>query len=215
MSELTSIRSSKQPILAKTELRPVWFETMFASLLKRQEALPEELPKTLLIGQEHYLRDFKQQERYKEFTIVDINEVRGLLERTTEYRDREPLLFKRIVLHQALHMAPDPETLVLSLALLLSQTGRLFISSIPNVNKFGRYLASEKGQVLEEAKGKKLNPFMQHYDFAKLMSMRGEGLDDALLLGLMLKLRAWGFNSYLCDSCEKHAGVDDFLIERP
>jgi SAM-dependent methyltransferase len=112
--------------------------------------------------------------------------------------------FDRIDLYSVIHYTDQPLLVVDSAVSLLAPGGRLLIGDIPNLDKKGRFLSSQKGREFE-AEYKKL-PLEQipiykdHKSFTLQAIAAGTPhLDDKFIFFILQKYRDQGMNAYVLD----------------
>jgi len=96
---------------------------------------------------------------------------------------------------------------------LLAAGGQFLIGDIPNISKRKRYFSSEKGIQFHQE-------FMQAGEKPSVQfnTLEPEQIDDAVLLSLLLRARAAGFDSYLLpqhDDLPMASRREDLLICKP
>ncbi len=97
--------------------------------------------------------------------------------------------------------------------MLLKPGGQLLIGDIPNISKRKRFFLSENGIKYHQ-------DFMKTTDLPEVLfnKIEEKQIDDAVLLGLMMRAQAAGFDAYIVPQCKKlpmHNRRDDILITRP
>tara|TARA_R110002072_G_scaffold1989_3_gene16448 strand:- start:11414 stop:12163 length:750 start_codon:yes stop_codon:yes gene_type:complete len=107
-----------------------------------------------------------------------------------------------IIVYSVLHYVEDPALFIESCVRLLKSQGRLLIGDIPNVNKKGRFLASEFGHIFD-SNYKKVDPdslprYKDHNDFVeKNKDSLNMKLSDSFLISQIEKYRQEGFNAFI------------------
>lgn len=107
--------------------------------------------------------------------------------------------FDHIIIFECFHFSVMPEKLAFIFAEKLANTGSLTIMNIPNKSKLDRRL---KGNSESFYRNNFLSRPFKSFDQFQI-------IDDPLLIGLILRFRAYGFESYLrpssypyCDNLE-------------
>lgn len=97
--------------------------------------------------------------------------------------------------------------------MLLKPGGQLLIGDIPNISKRKRFFLSEAGIKYHQS-------FMKTSDKPEILfnKIEEKQIDDTVLIGLMMRAQASGFDAYLVPQDKKlpmHNRRDDILITRP
>lgn len=114
--------------------------------------------------------------------------------------------FDRILCYSLLHYVDDPAEFIRQAHRHLAPGGRLLVGDIPNLNRKGRFLATERGHAFD-ARYKGVDPaslpkYSDHSNFRdRLATPTGPNLDDAFLLERLAEYR--------------QAGADAFILEQP
>ena len=112
------------------------------------------------------------------------------------------LKFDCIDLYSVIHCSDEPLMIIESAVSLLSPGGRLLIGDIPNLDKKGRFLSSNKGRLFEaNYKGitvDNVRVYKNHNEFTSQALIDGAPkLDDDLVVDILMKYRKKGFDAYL------------------
>jgi len=112
--------------------------------------------------------------------------------------------FDHILIYSVLHYVLDPEKMIEEAVCLLNDGGRLLIGDIPNINKKGRFLASNTGRSFDATyKGIALDKAPKYKDADDFIEKNKKGLNlkvsDALITKIFNKYRQLGYNVYLIE----------------
>jgi 2-polyprenyl-3-methyl-5-hydroxy-6-metoxy-1,4-benzoquinol methylase len=132
-----------------------------------------------------------------ETTFIEGNFPNNLKRRIAEKYDH-------ILIYSVLHYVEDPEKMIDEAVSLLKTSGRLLIGDIPNVNKKGRFLASENGRAFDaNYKGITLEETTKYRsadDFiAKNKANLNLEISDLLITKIVHKYRLLDYNVYLIE----------------
>lgn len=131
--------------------------------------------------------------------------------------------FDRIVLYSVIHYTNEPRLLIDAAAGMLRPGGRLLIGDVPNLDKKGRFLATESGRRFD-AVYKKVSPdSLPHYadyrEFTKQALAAGAPpLDDTFVLDVVTFYRQEGFQAYVLeqpDNLSLNFTREDILLCAP
>ncbi|HEY2345024.1 MAG TPA: methyltransferase [Xanthomonadaceae bacterium] len=112
--------------------------------------------------------------------------------------------FDRIALYSVIHYTDRPRMVVDAAARMLRPGGRLLIGDIPNLDKKGRFLATEGGRRFDAAyrnvSPDSLPRYPGYRDFTKQALAAGAPpLDDDFVLDLVVSYRRKGFQAYIVE----------------
>jgi ubiquinone/menaquinone biosynthesis C-methylase UbiE len=112
--------------------------------------------------------------------------------------------FDRILLYSVIHYTDKPREMIDSAARLLSPGGRLLVGDIPNLDKRGRFLATENGRRFDAAYKNVAPASLPRYagyrEFTKQSLAAGAPpLDDRFVLDVVASYRRQGFQAYVLE----------------
>jgi SAM-dependent methyltransferase len=115
--------------------------------------------------------------------------------------------FDRIALYSVIHYSSEPRPLIDAAAAMLRPGGRLLIGDIPNLDKKGRFLATEKGRRFDAAYKKVEPETLPRYDSyrqftAQALANGAPPLDDDFVFDVVLSYRRMGFQAYVLEQPE-------------
>lgn len=114
---------------------------------------------------------------------------------------------------QVVFLEANPFEFVDAAASLLAPGGRLLFGEVPNQSMLRRFLASEAGRAYHRAYMRTdLDPDLAPFDAP------GRRIDDAVLLGLLMRLRAAGLDAWLVPQPQELPLAnrrEDLLVGRP
>lgn len=126
-----------------------------------------------------------------------------------------------ILIYSMIHYSDDPCGLLKKAVSLLNPRGRLFLGDLPNINKKGRFLASDFGRAFESSRrGVSLTEiprYSTHQEYASHPGDQNPRIRDSWIQGVFEEYRAQGLNVYVLPQPEgfpfSHTR-EDLLIER-
>ena len=110
--------------------------------------------------------------------------------------------FDIILLYSVLHYSDRPRDMVSAAVKLLEPGGRVLCGDLPNVNKKGRFLATDRGRAFDaDYKGvliEEIPKYANHSDFIRAnRETINEAISDDFVLQVMKAYREQGFDVYL------------------
>ena len=109
--------------------------------------------------------------------------------------------FDSILIYSVLHYTSKPVELIEAAVEMLKSGGKLLIGDIPNVNKKGRFLASNFGRKFDAAyQGIPVDDIpviADHKQFAEEQNDQARLLNDEFLNDVIFQYRSKGFNAYV------------------
>lgn len=110
-------------------------------------------------------------------------------------------LFDFIILYSVIQYANDPEIFIKHALELLKPRGALLIGDLPNINKKGRFLASDFGREFEaeyrNIPKTEVPLYRTHEEYALESSGQNKKICDDFILETMISYRKQGFDVYV------------------
>lgn len=146
----------------------------------------------------------------------------GVFPATTTAQFRRAAPFDLILAYSVLHYTDNPLAFVNAATRLLAPGGRLLIGDLPNVNRKGRFLASDAGRAFEARyRGVPVDAlprYRSHRDFVRRGNIQNGKISDRLVVQILGKCRAAGLDAYVLPQDHRlpycHTR-EDILICRP
>ncbi|MCP4322228.1 MAG: class I SAM-dependent methyltransferase [Alteromonadales bacterium] len=152
-------------------------------------------------------------------TLIDIPEILNRLKADSEFSSKTTFIqgnfpsnlkeaitekFDHILIYSVLHCVDNPENMIDEAVSLLKSGGRLLIGDVPNINKKGRFLASDAGRSFDaDYKGIPLDAAPKYKDSDDFIEKNKGGLNlkisDSLITKVFNKYRQLGYNVYLIE----------------
>lgn len=139
---------------------------------------------------------------------------------TSQFRREAP--FDLILAYSVLHYTDKPMAFVTAAMRLLAPSGRLLIGDLPNVNRKGRFLASDAGRAFEAryrgVRADTLPRYLDHRDYVRRCTNQNKKISDRLVEQILTNSRAAGMDAYVLPQGPRlpySRTREDILICRP
>jgi len=110
-------------------------------------------------------------------------------------------LFDFIIIYSVVHYTDTPEFFVEQAVKLLKPNGKLLIGDVANINKKGRFLATEQGRLFEAKYRKvsvdKVPHYNSHEEFVRKCAGHNKSISDNFVLNILKQYRAEGFDTFV------------------
>lgn len=114
---------------------------------------------------------------------------------------RKERKFDCILAYSVLHYTDRPRAFIAAACRLLAPGGRLLVGDLPNVNRKGRFLASDSGRAFEAryrgVPPSRLPRYADHKDYARRSSGQNPRINDALVCGVLRECRRLGLDVFV------------------
>lgn len=130
--------------------------------------------------------------------------------------------FDKILIYSVLHYTDKPEDIVQTAVELLAPGGKLLIGDIPNVNRKGRFVATEFGRAFDAEYHKKdindIPVYKDQYEYVEKCTNQNTRICDDLISTIFTQYRKKGFDVFVLpqDKCLPFSLTrEDILIKAP
>jgi len=159
------------------------------------------------------------EENFFKYLNDNIDLITGVFPCETDLKESHKKSFDYIIVYSVIHYTDNPKKFLLSCLDYLADSGKLLIADLPNVNKRGRFLATEFGRKFE-SNWKSVNiedipVYSDHKEYVNKEILHTPQICDELLFWIFRELRDKGYDVYVLPQNEKlpyHYTREDLLI---